>query len=112
MVINIVKNDQGEEVTTHDIDRIHRLGKRKLDNNVPRPTIVKFARYNVCNRIFKAKKKLKGRNVSITEILTIRRVIELKKVREMYDFRNVWSHDGKILFLDVKDRKKVNVFYN
>ena len=112
MIINIVKNDQGEEVTIHDIDRIHRLGKRKLDSNVPRPIIVKFARYNVCNRIFKAKKKLKGRNVSITESLTKRRVIELKKAREMYDFRNVWSHDGKILFLDVNDRKKVKEFYN
>ena len=50
--------------------------------------------------------------MSITESLTKRRVIELKKAREMYDFRNVWSHDGKILFLDVNDRKKVKEFYN
>ena len=41
-IINIVKNDLGEEITIHDIDRTHRLGKRKLDNNVPRPIIVKF----------------------------------------------------------------------
>ena len=61
MIINIINNDFGEEVTIHDIDRIHRLGKRKLDNNVPRAIIIKFARYNVRNRIFKAKKKLKGK---------------------------------------------------
>ena len=41
-IINIVKNDLGEEITIHDIDRTHRLGKRKLDNNVPRPIIVKL----------------------------------------------------------------------
>ena len=51
----------GEGITIHDIDRTHRLGKRKLDNNVPRPIIVKFARYNVRDRIFKTKKKLKGK---------------------------------------------------
>ena len=31
-IINIVKNDLREEITIHDIDRTHRLGKRKLYN--------------------------------------------------------------------------------
>ena len=30
----------------------------------------------------------------------------------MYDFKNVWSQDGKILFLNVNDRNKVKVFYD
>ena len=44
--------------------------------------------------------RLKGKTVSITESLTKRRVVELKKAREMYGFKNVWSqfHDSKILF--------------
>ena len=83
-IINIIKNDLAEEITIHDIDRTHRLGKRKLDNNVPRPIIVKFTRHNVRNRIFKTKKKLKGKTVSITESLTKTKVVELKKAREMY----------------------------
>ena len=57
-IINIIKNDLGKEINIHDIDRTHRFAKRKLGNNVPRPIIVKFGRYNVHNRIFKAKKKL------------------------------------------------------
>ena len=73
-VINIVKNDLGEEITIHNIDMTNRFGKRKLGDNVSRPIIVKFGRYNVHNRIFKTKKKLKRINVSITEILTKRRV--------------------------------------
>ena len=111
-IINIVKNDLGEEISIHDTDMTHRLGKRKLDNNVPRPTIVKLTRYNVHKRIFKTKKKLKGKAVSITEILTKRRVVEFKKAREMYYFKNVWSQDGKILSLDVNERNKVKVFYD
>ena len=101
----------GEEITIHDIDRTHRLGKRKLNNNVPRPITVKFTRYNVHDRIFKIKKKLKGKTVSITESVTKRRVVELKKAREMHGFRNVWSQDVKILFSDVNGRNKVKVFY-
>ena len=64
-----------EKITIHDIDRTHGLRKRKIDNNVPRPIIVKFAMYKIRNRIFKTKKKLKGKNVSITESLTKRSVI-------------------------------------
>ena len=30
----------------------------------------------------------------------------------MYDFKNVWSQGGKILFLNVNDRNKVKVFYD
>ena len=86
-IINIVKNDLEDEITIHDIDRTHRSGKRKLDNNVLRPIIVKFTRYNFHNRIFKTKKKFKEKTVSTTEGLTKRRVVELEKVRQMYDFK-------------------------
>ena len=58
-IINIIKNEMREEITIHDIHRTHRLGKRKLDNNVPRPITVKFTRYNIRSGIFKTKKKLK-----------------------------------------------------
>ena len=40
-----------EEIAIHDIDRTHRVGKRKLNNNVTRPIIIKFARYNAHNSI-------------------------------------------------------------
>ena len=80
-IINIVKNDLEEEITIHDIDRTHRLRKQKLDNNAPRPIIVKLKRYSVCHRFFKTKKKLKGKTVSIAESLTKRIVVELKKAR-------------------------------
>ena len=63
-------------------------------------------------RIFTNKKKIKRKNVSIAESLTMRRVIELKKAGEMYDFRNMWSHDSKVLFLYINGKNKVKVFYH
>lgn len=46
----------GEEITIPDTDRTYHLKERKLDNNVPQPITVKFRRYHVCGRMFKAKK--------------------------------------------------------
>ena len=102
----------GDEIIIHDIDRTLDLGKRKLDNIVTRQITINFSKYIVRNRIFKVKRKLIGKNVSIMEILTKRRVIELKKAREMYDLKNVWLYDSKILFFDVNNRNKVKVFYH
>ena len=48
--------------------------------------------------------------MNITESLTKRRVVELKKAREINGFKNVWLQDGKMLFSDVNDRNKVKVF--
>ena len=35
-----------------------------------------------------------------------------EKAREIYNFRNAWSHEDKILFSDINDRNKVKVFYD
>ena len=54
-----------------DLEKQH-IGSR------PPPIIVKFARYNVRNAIFRKKKILKGKAVSITENLTKKRITEMK----------------------------------
>ena len=80
-----------EEITHLDIDRSHRLGNQKLDKNRPQPIIIKFLRYNVRARIFKSKRKLKGKQISVTESLPKTRMEKLQKAREEHSFRNVWS---------------------
>ena len=37
---------------------------------------------------------------------------KLQKAREEQSFRNVWSNDGKILYIDVIDHNRVKVFYD
>ena len=52
---------------------------------------MKFARYHTRNKIFRKKKLLKGKQVSITESLTKRRMAELKEAREKHGFHDVWT---------------------
>ena len=44
------------DIKQDDLDRSHRLGKVKRNDNKPRPIIRKFARYAVRNKVFSNKK--------------------------------------------------------
>ena len=63
IIINTVKEKMDIEIMSHHI------GNPKIKKK-ERPTIVKFVRYNLRHNIFKNKKLLKGKGVSITESLT------------------------------------------
>lgn len=109
LVIKTVNEELLEAITINEIDRSHRLGKSQAGKI--RPVIVKFARYHTRNKIFRKKKLLKGKQVSITESLTKRRMAELKEAREKHGFHDVWTSDGKILYKDNSDNK-IKVFYD
>ena len=55
-----------DEITQHDIARSNRLGNGKPDKNKPRPIFIKFLRYNARAKIFKSKRNLKGKRISVT----------------------------------------------
>ena len=109
LVIKTVNEELLEAITINEIDRSHRLGKSQAGKI--RPVIVKFARFHTRNKIFRKKKLLKGKQVSITESLTKRRMAELKEAREKHGFHDVWTSDGKILYKDNSDNK-IKVFYD
>lgn len=44
------------------------------------------------------KKHLKGKSISITERLTSFKMKKLEKTQAKYDFKQVWTGDGRILF--------------
>ena len=98
-----------EKLSANDIDRSDGLGKNQSGSR-PWPIIIKFTWYNVRHVIFRKKKILKGKSVSITENLTKKRITEMKVARETFGFKNVWSEDGKILYTDANDRNKIKVF--
>ena len=66
----------------------HKIGKKKVGQNKPRPIIVKLSRYNVRKKDFSNKKTLKRSNLSITDSLASKRMEFIKKARS----------DGKILY--------------
>ena len=70
------------------LDRSHCIGNPKTKKKEG-PIIVKFARYNLRHNIFKNKKLLKGKGVSITENLTKYRMTKLNEAREAYGFKNL-----------------------
>ena len=51
-------------------------------------------------RTYLTRKKLKGKNIAITESLTASRMKKLNKAREISHFKNVWPSDGKNVFKD------------
>ena len=77
VVIEFFEKEMEEKLSANDIDRSHRLGKKQTGSR-PQPIIIKFTMYNVHNVIFRKKKILKGKAVSITENLTKKRLTEMK----------------------------------
>ena len=65
------------DISSGDTDRTHRIGVPSKSKN--RPIIVKFVRYMDSRHVFSNKKRLKGKNMSITESLTKIRMIALKE---------------------------------
>ena len=108
VVVNMLKEKLNMEVSKKDLDRSHRIGKSNPRKK--RPIIVKFVRYNDRQKAYSNKKRLKNSGISITESLTAFRMEQLKLAREKYDFRNVWTQDGKILFKD-SENNGIQIFY-
>ena len=98
IIIITCAEELGIDVKQEDLDRSHRLGKVKRNDNKPRPIVVKFAHYAVRNKVFSNKKKLKGKKLLITESLTVYRMKLLDEARQKYGVRNVWTYDGRVMY--------------
>ena len=108
VVMNVIKEHLDVDLNEISIDRSHRIGKPRDDEGRPRPIILKLVRHNDKMKIFRVKKKLKGKNISVTESLTKFRVQKLNEAKERYGKKNVWTNDGKIFYKESEnDRPKV-----
>ena len=97
-------------ITEADIKRTHWIGKPRDAGQKLRPINVNFVRYNDIKNAFNRKKKLKGKNIAVMESLTATRMKKLKEAREIYDFKNVWTSDGIVLFKD--ESGNISLFYD
>ena len=111
-VLKLFREELNEDVLLADLDRTHRIRKKSDSSSKPRLLIIKFAPYNIREKVFKIKKTLKDRNISITESLTRYRMSVLNEAREKYGFRNVWTCDGRILYKDNNDGQKIKIYYD
>ena len=103
VVINKIKSEMDLDISPGDIDRTHKLGVPNKGKN--KPIIFKFVRYMDRRRVFTNKKRLKGMNMSITEILTKIRMSALREARNKFGFSSGWTAEGKIMYKEEGDTK-------
>ena len=75
--------------------------------NRPPPIIVRFSHRETRNNLLLNRRLLKGKPVSISEQLTIRRAQLLRKAGELVSQKKLdstWSHDGRILVKSTTNR--------
>ena len=97
-------------INEKDICRSHRIGKKtegsrntRSNKKKSRPVIVKFISYSDRKDVFFNKRKLKGKDISITESLTVSRYALYRKCMDKYGMVNVWTLDGRIFCVDEND---------
>ena len=98
-VLHVFNSQLNVAVTSHCIDRTHRLGRFQPSSNKPRPVIVKFVSNETRRQVFSAKRRLKGSNIVITENLTKRRSELLHRTKSQPDVKVAWTTDGRIVCL-------------
>ena len=57
-VVKLFREELNEDVLFADLDRTHRIGKKKDSSSKPRPVIVKFVRYNIREKEKNSKEKI------------------------------------------------------
>ena len=65
IMVDICRKNLGVNLSRGDLDRTHRLGRKRSSTDKPRPIIVKFVNYHDRDDVFKSKRKLKGSSISI-----------------------------------------------
>ena len=79
LVLGRINTNLGVNLSLDDIQRSHRLGPKtnkrttRSAKGSSRPIIFKFSNYRKRQEVFKAKRKLKGLNLSLSENLTLKR---------------------------------------
>lgn len=99
-------------LTENDIARSHRItprGGRREEQ--PNPIIVRFSTYNVRQRVYEAKTKLKGSDIFMQEDLTPIRRDLLNRARKMPNVKRVRTNDGRITaWRSTPDGKEKRIF--
>ena len=93
-------------INANNIEIAHRTGRFVEGSN--RPIIVKLTSRKVKNEVILNRKKLKGKNISIAEDLTIENVKRLRMLNSLEVCTSSWSFDGK-LFIKNKHDEKIEV---
>ena len=79
-----------------DIERSHRLGRFNPSNGKPRPIIARFFDETKKISLYRAKKGLKGKRITLSENLTSSRQRLYNMAINILGVRKVWTNQGRI----------------
>lgn len=79
-----------------DVQSCFRLGTKGSSTDRPRPLLVRFSDREARSNVWRAKKELKGSNISVAEFLTPIRKRILTEGRRIFGMNSCWSQDGNI----------------
>ena len=94
----------GVNIKNHNLEHTDRLGKKQSSRTKPRPVFVKFVRYNDRRKVFSIKKW----KLLTIQLLKVYLPLEwglLANVREELGFRNAWTLDGRIIYINESSQK-------
>lgn len=83
--------------STNDVSRCQRIGRISKDK--PRPILLKLREIAVKNKVWYAKKNLKGTGITLSEFLTKARHNTFMAARQKFGVSKCWTHEGIIYFL-------------
>lgn len=103
IVMDLVTGVLKVDLNLDDIERSHRVGKRKEETGgkvAPRGIIIKFKSYRKRQEVLANRRKLKGTKKSLVEDLTQRNQELLSRVKKASPVvMDAWSADGRIIAL-------------
>lgn len=99
-------------ISQTDIDYVFRLRKKKEQIEKTSPIIIHFVSNTVRNRIYHAKKLLRGTPISIFEDLTRNRYGLLMATKRKFGNNMVWTEGGKVYAWDSSTKSKIYIKLN
>ena len=91
-----------QDISIEKIQRTHRVGPKREQRSTrsntlkPRPIIVRFLNYRDRQRVYKNKRKLKGKGITISENLTSSRYRLFMEAIDKLGRDKTWTMDGRI----------------
>ena len=113
-VLKVASEHLHMDLKLEDIERSHRVGKRKEhpDRQNPRGIIVKFKSYRKRQEFISKRRQLKGQKISIVEDLTSRNQKLLNETRTNIKVDKAWSKDGRIYALLKGNNNQTKLIHN
>ena len=103
--MKLFREEQNEDVLLADLDRTHRIGKKKRQTQIANHGTI------FVKKFLKVKEKLKGKNFSITENLTGYQISVLNEAGEKFGSNNASTYVRRILYKDNNDGQKIKIYY-